>query len=151
MTPDQTKQVLAKIALVDNRLVDLATIAAWHEIIGHLSYDDAMQAVTNHRRNSFDYLTPAHVVAGARIVREQRSIEMARQRAKELTRPATPDMDYDALRRHTQTPQFIVDFKQGVIDGNAERAYWTEMRRTGGDTWAAHAAEQAVRNRSHER
>ncbi|WP_157156252.1 hypothetical protein [Diaminobutyricimonas sp. LJ205] len=73
MTPDQTAKVVARIQAGDNRTVDRTTVAHWHEAIGHLEYQDALQAVVNHFRETADYLMPAHVIAGARRIREERA------------------------------------------------------------------------------
>lgn len=70
MNIQDTAAVLAKAQLVDNRQISELVIREWHDAIGHLNYADAIEAVTNHRRDSTDYLQPAHVVAGARRVRE---------------------------------------------------------------------------------
>lgn len=72
MNIQETAAVLAKAQLVDNRQISELVIREWHDVIGHLQYADAIIAVTNHRRDSTDYLQPAHVVAGARKIRETR-------------------------------------------------------------------------------
>lgn len=74
--------LLAKIQVGDNRNVDRLVLVDWMEVVGHLDYRDAYEAVLHHRRASTDYLTQAHVIAGARRVRE------ARERAARLSRPA---------------------------------------------------------------
>lgn len=88
MTPDETKKILAKAALVDNRTIDLETIRAWHEIIGDLNYPEALQALTIHRRESTDYLQPAHIRINIRKAREHLATNHNRARALEAT-PAT--------------------------------------------------------------
>lgn len=81
MTPDETKMILAKASLIDNRTVDLQTIRAWHEIIGPLDFTDSLKALTIHRRESTEYLTPAHIVKNIRRARDLRETETNRQRA----------------------------------------------------------------------
>lgn len=73
--------MLAKAQLVDNRQITELVIREWHEAIGHLNYEDAYKAVTLHRQGSTEYLQPAHVVAGARRVREAREREARKQLA----------------------------------------------------------------------
>lgn len=68
----ETAKVLTLAAAVDRRLVDEVTIAAWHDLIGHLDFTDACEAVRVHRRRSAEYLLPAHVVAGVRDIRRAR-------------------------------------------------------------------------------
>lgn len=73
MQKSQTARLLGKAALVDNRTIDQMTIEAWHEIVGHLDYDDALAALLKHRTESTDYLMPAHIVAGVKAIRKQRA------------------------------------------------------------------------------
>lgn len=72
MTLTETAKVLGLIGVVDNRNVDQATIAAWHDLIGPLDFDDALAAVRDHRRVSTAYLLPAHVIGGVRSIRAAR-------------------------------------------------------------------------------
>lgn len=72
MTRSQTARLLAKAQLIDNRTVDEMTVEAWHEIVGHLDYDDAMEALTEHRRTSTLYLQPAHIIEGVKRLRRAR-------------------------------------------------------------------------------
>lgn len=69
MNVTETAKVLGLAAVVDNRVVDQATIAAWHDLIGALDFTDACEAVRTHRRTSTEYLLPAHVIAGVRGIR----------------------------------------------------------------------------------
>lgn len=58
-----TAKVLALVSAVDRRVVDEATVAAWHDLIGDLPLADCLEAVRAHRRESTEYLLPAHVRA----------------------------------------------------------------------------------------
>ena len=75
MNSQQVAAVLAKIQLGDNRETDAAglVLAEWVDSIGDLNFDDAVEAVRMHRKESTEYLLPAHVRAGVRRVRELRS------------------------------------------------------------------------------
>jgi len=75
MNSQQVAAVLAKIQLGDNRETDSAglVLAEWVDSIGDLDFDDAVEAVRMHRKESTEYLLPAHVRAGVRRVRESRS------------------------------------------------------------------------------
>jgi hypothetical protein len=68
----QTGIILAKIALIENREATNETIRAWHEIIQDLVFDDAMEALVRHYRHSTDSVKPAHIVRGAKDVKEER-------------------------------------------------------------------------------
>jgi hypothetical protein len=67
-------KVVARIQAGDNRTVDEVTVAHWTEMIGHLRFEDALEAVVTHFRESTSYLMPAHVIANARRVSEQRAV-----------------------------------------------------------------------------
>jgi|GEM_PF-7093495 len=73
MNAEQVAAVVAKIRLGDNRETSREVILEWVDSIGDLNFDDAVEAVRMHRKESTDYLTPAHVRAGVRRVRELRS------------------------------------------------------------------------------
>ena len=73
MSIDELKKVLAKIQLGDNRQVDSLTLREWFDTIGHLDFQDTITAITMFRRESTDYLMPAHLVANVKRIREDRA------------------------------------------------------------------------------
>lgn len=73
MSPQEVAQVVTKIQVGDNRQVDRLVLAEWVDAIGHLQYGDAIEAVRLHRKESTEYLQPAHVIAGAKRVRQSRN------------------------------------------------------------------------------
>lgn len=85
MLKSETAQLLAKAALIDNRTIDTQTVEAWHETIGDLHYPEALTALTIHRRESTDYLQPAHIRTNIRKARETIATEHNRARALEAT------------------------------------------------------------------
>jgi len=84
MNNSQVAAVLAKIQLGDNREIDAQGIVLreWHESIGDLNFEDAIEAVRLHRRESSVYLTANHVRVGAQRARD------AREREERKRRPA---------------------------------------------------------------
>lgn len=72
MNVAETGKLLALIRVGDNRQVDQATIAAWHDVVSDLPLADALEAVRQHRRTSTEYLMPAHVRAGVHAMRVER-------------------------------------------------------------------------------
>jgi hypothetical protein len=73
LTIDELKQVVAKIQLGDNRQVDRLVLEYWWELIGPVHYEDALAAVSMHRREKPGvWLEPGHVIAGAKRAREIR-------------------------------------------------------------------------------
>jgi len=68
----QTGILLAKIALIENREATNETILAWHEILNEVNYEDAMEALIQHYRHSTESCKPAHIVRGARAIKEEK-------------------------------------------------------------------------------
>lgn len=89
----ETGKLLAKVQLYDNRTVDRATIEAWHEVIGHLDFQVALQALKIHKMTSTDYLQPAHIVMNARKAREASELDDRRRRAIAPSEHGNPE-DY---------------------------------------------------------
>lgn len=61
MTPEQLKLVMIKIQVGDNRKLDELVLNEWWSYIGDLDFETAMHAVTNHRRESSEYLQAHHI------------------------------------------------------------------------------------------
>lgn len=86
MDVQQTAQLVALVQIGDNRRVDRAVVAAWHDLVHDLPLEDALDAVRAHRRESTDYLLPAHVIAGVKRIRKARL---------DAVPPPLPDVDPD--------------------------------------------------------
>lgn len=69
MNKQEIGQLLTMAALVDNRTVTTEACLMWHEVIGHLNYEDSLAAVKAHFRESDEWLMPRHVVSRVRLVR----------------------------------------------------------------------------------
>ena len=93
MNNSQVAAVLAKIQLGDNREIDDKGIVLreWHESIGDLRFEDAIEAVRLHRRESSAYLTPNHVRVGAQRARDAREREERKRRPAIESKPITLD------------------------------------------------------------
>lgn len=71
---EQTGKLLLRIQIGDNRIVNDAVVLDWFHILdGHVTFVDAMNAVSVHRRESTDYLVPAHIIQIAKRLREERA------------------------------------------------------------------------------
>lgn len=68
----ETGLLLAKIALVENRQATNETILAWQEILSDISFEDAKEALLKHYRNSTEACKPAHIIKGAREVKDEK-------------------------------------------------------------------------------
>ncbi|MGX9349193.1 hypothetical protein ACWXWW_16530 [Microbacterium sp. KNMS] len=91
MTREEMARLLAKIQLGDNRQVTALVLQDWMETLGHLNYEDAYRAVVEHRRESTDYLMPAHITQ--RVRRYQRERDMRARPLAIERRPVTLDRD----------------------------------------------------------
>lgn len=120
MSPDQLKQVVAKIQLGDNRQVDALTLREWFDTIGHLDAGDALQAVTMHRQESPDYLQPFHIITNARRLRNEHA-ELTGSTLQECESHPKPD-NYEAMTKAWKNPQQFA----------AEVAIYNEQLRAGG-------------------
>ena len=93
MNNSQVAAVLAKIQLGDNREVDSQglLLREWHESIGDLKFEDAIEAVRLHRRESTAYLTPNHIRVGAVRARDAREREERKRQPAIESKPITLD------------------------------------------------------------
>jgi hypothetical protein len=120
MTPNDLKQVVAKIQLGDNRQVDALTLREWFDTIGHLDADDALRAVTMHRQESPDYLQPFHIITNARRIRNERA-ELTGSTMQEYESHPKP-ANYEAMAAAWNDPQRFA----------AEVGIYNEQLRAGG-------------------
>jgi hypothetical protein len=96
----QVAAVLAKIQLGDNRETDAAglVLAEWVDSIGDLDFDDAVEAVRMHRRETTVYLQPAHVRANVRLLRARRERDVRVSQPMVAATPITLDRaEFDRL------------------------------------------------------
>lgn len=76
MSLADTASMLTYASIIDHRKVEPEHVFAWHEVLGHLDVTLARQAIIQHRRESTEYLMPAHVIRGAQRLRAaSRAIE----------------------------------------------------------------------------
>ncbi|KRC52142.1 hypothetical protein ASE16_03580 [Leifsonia sp. Root227] len=103
MNIQETAAVLAKIKIGDNREIDSKGIVLreWHQEIGHLDYQDALEAVVMHRRESTEYLQAGHIVANVARIRRQRERDerVANPRQIEPPKITLDRAEFDRLTR----------------------------------------------------
>ena len=93
MTPDETALVLTKAAAFDQRTIGEADVMAWYSVLEDVPVDDALQAVSDHYRESTSRLWPADVRRlAAEIDHKRRGAERQRQleAAEPPALPAAP-------------------------------------------------------------
>jgi hypothetical protein len=66
-------KVFTKIQIGDNRQAGTVVLAEWFDSIGDLDFDDAIAAVIMFRRESKEYLVPAHIRENVRRIKEERA------------------------------------------------------------------------------
>ncbi len=91
MTQTEVYELLVLASVVDNRIVTEATARVWHQAIGHLERQVAVEAMYDHFRKSTDYLLPGHITAGVRRVYERRDREARRAQGAIERQPITLD------------------------------------------------------------
>jgi len=94
----QVAAVVAKIRLGDNRETSREVILEWVDSIGDLDFDDAVEAVRMHRRETTVYLQPAHVRANVRLLRARRERDVRVSQPIVAAMPITLDRaEFDRL------------------------------------------------------
>ena len=117
MTPDEVVKVLARIQADDNRDIGQITVASWQQGIGDLDFREALDAVALHRRESKDWLMPAHVRANVRLLRarrkaaEDRARSIERQRMLNGSTQAADDV-FDRAAFDALTEQWVEYYRQ---------------------------------------
>jgi hypothetical protein len=67
MNKMETKELLDKIARIDNRKLTPELVEAWHEIVAHIPFDIAQEALKLAQQDSsIKYLEPRHIVGWAK-------------------------------------------------------------------------------------
>lgn len=116
--------------------MDEATIQAWWEILSHLDFRDAMNGLIQHRRESTEYLMPAHIIKQARKAKRER--ERSEKRSEPLaiaTRTAPPANFRDMIREASGTPAYAVHPETSEIDIRRVQAQM-ELKRLSADLGA---------------
>ena len=117
MNPGDTAKLLAAAAMFDYRKVDKDDILAWHHLIGDLDFDDSIEAVRRHYRDSTDRLMPAHVRQGVRAIRTERA---AKTHSEALALPSRFEDDEDrtdrARRGSAQVHEVLAELSQRMQD-----------------------------------
>jgi hypothetical protein len=100
----QVAAVVAKVKLGDNRDVDKLVLQEWEASIGDLDFDMAIEAVSMHRRESTDYLQPAHIRRNVARIKEDSS-QGRELKAAWVEHPAPKPDNMRALEAAWNDPQ----------------------------------------------
>lgn len=73
-TVAETASLLKRAGIIDHRRPDDAALLMWHELLAPYTLADCVDALLAHRRESTEYLLPAHITGRVRAVQRRRSI-----------------------------------------------------------------------------
>lgn len=107
-----TTRLLQHAGVIDHRRPDDAALLAWHELLGPYTLRDCLDALNAHRRESTEYLQPAHIVARVRAMQRVRSLSVPSEANPEIER------DYPAACR-----ALAAAVRNGVMDRAAYEEY----------------------------
>lgn len=123
MNLSETKELLAKIAAVDNRDLSETMAKAWFEVVGGLSYRVAERALILARRDpKIDWLQPKHIMEKSRDA----IAELNREETAEQTPEETGWVACDRPSNYEE----MVEFYRKLW----EVAPWERYTKTGGMT-----------------
>jgi hypothetical protein len=109
VTRDEVVKVLARVQMDDNRQVDRVVVQSWVEEIGDLDFQDALDAVVMHRRETTQWLMAAHVRENVRRIR------YARERAERVAAPKAiraPEITLDREAFEAETQRWIEFYRE---------------------------------------
>lgn len=118
------RELLARVAVLDNRTVDATTIQLWQEVLSDVTLPEAMFALREWARDETDdYLRPAHLIAIIRQKREEyRMINPSGHLEKDswlsLERQHAVAADYVKAVRATGQRTAVEAIESGDFDGN---------------------------------
>lgn len=78
MNKRETAMIVARVADIDRRTLSDTIVETWHEIIGMMPYDEALEALRIVASNSPDVIKPAHLLR----VRRSARAEIARRKSR---------------------------------------------------------------------
>jgi hypothetical protein len=127
--------LLTKIQLGDNREVTDLVVKEWFDTLWDFDVADCMEAVTMHRRESVEYLQPAHIIGNVKRIREARAVEREQQSRlgeSEGRWPPKP-ANYDAMSAAWNDPvafaREVAIYDQQLVEAGFEPTRSREERR----------------------
>lgn len=111
--------VLAKAAAFDRRTIGEADILAWHDALADLPLGDCLAAVTEHYRDSTDWLMPAHIRRTANDLDRARRRKVREQlEAAELQAAIAASPLHD---RRDDVTALIAQLRDRLPDGDPDK------------------------------
>ena len=110
MNRTETSQLLALIALVDNRPVTPEVVVVWHELLDGITYAEAVAAMKAYYRDNAKWLMPAHIVEIVTASRREVSLEDGRR--KRQMRDWLTELGIDWVQYEAGDPDTIAQVEQ---------------------------------------
>lgn len=108
MNKRETAMIVARVADIDRRTLSDTIVETWHEIIGAMPYDEALEALRIVASESPETIKPAHLLRARKTARaeiERRERRAARQR--ELEAASKPQRIADVREAIAYMPRGI--------------------------------------------
>ena len=84
MNKTEAEAIVRRLAVLDNRRIDVTVIDTWHELIGHISYAVGERALLKAMQDAgISWVEPKHVLAKAREARMELDLEAKRVEVEE--------------------------------------------------------------------
>lgn len=109
---DETARLLSQAGVIDHRRPDEVALLAWHELLAPYALRDCLDALRAHRRESADYLQPAHIIGRVRAVQRRRALAVPFE--------ANPDIERDYPAACRAIAEAV---RNGVIDRDDYNRY----------------------------
>lgn len=126
MNQTEVGKILTYVSAVDNRKLTKEAVLAWHQIIGDFVFEDAMEAVVRHFKESSGWLMPVHVVDGVKRIHYERSRIRWADRQLAAARDADPLLDewrwWSKLAREDGVSAFTREYAQRQADSLERKA-----------------------------
>lgn len=120
MNQTEISTLLAIIAQVDNRALSPADVITWHGLLGDLRFDECDEAVKAHRRESTDWVMPAHV--RKRVLAKRQDSAMRALPSSPHTLMPMPDWFHERVAEHKERTRM----ENAARKERGERAYYGE-------------------------
>lgn len=111
MNKTEVAKLLTVASMVDNRTVARETVEAWFPLLQDIEYQDGVEGVQMHFRETDKYLMPAHVRANAKRARRDRELREERQNRRAIE-PRVVTLDRQEFER--QTREAIEQYTRGI-------------------------------------
>lgn len=114
---NETARLLQQAGVIDHRKPDDATLLAWHELLVPYALDDCLDALRAHRRESAEYLQPAHIIGRVRAVQRRRSLSVPFEANPDIERdyPAACRAIAQAVRNGVLTRADYDEYFEGTV------------------------------------